>query len=160
MRFAKTDRSQVVKVGAKQMQTAQGQPRFGGHRDGNILEFYTEEFRPEPSPVELFRQHVIQWFFAAKHLRFFETNRLTDKPTSEDLASHRMVCSALITFGEFASTFARRNTSQIDLAAVGLSVESIEAETRLLRNNFKMFHDNTISYAQADAVLKEAFNEA
>ena len=133
--------------------------RFGGHRGGNILEFYTAEFRPEPSPVGIFRQHVIQWFFAAKHLRFFEANRLTDNPTPEDLASHRMVCSALITFGEFAGNFARKSKSQVDLASVGLSVESIEAETRLLRNNFKMFHDNTISYHEADAVLKEAFNE-
>jgi hypothetical protein len=141
-------------------QATQGHARFGGHRGGNILEFYTEEFRPEPSPIEIFRQHVIQWFFAAKHIRFFEANKLTDKPTQEDLASHRMVCSALITFGEFAGNFARKSKSHVNLAAVGLSVESIEAETRLLRNNFKMFHDNTISYFEADAVLKEAFNEA
>ncbi len=142
------------------MQTTQSKARFGGHRGGNILEFYTEEFRPESTSVEIFRQQVIQWFFAVKHLRFFETNRLTDQPAPEDLASHRMVCSALITFGEFASNFARKNKSQIDLGAVGLSVECVEAETRLLRNNFKMFHDHTISYAEADAVLKEAFNEA
>ncbi len=135
------------------------QERFGGHRGGNILEFYTGEFRPEPSPVENFRQHIIQWFFAAKHLRYFEANRLTDQPSPEDLASHRMVCSALITFGEFAGNFARRCKPQVNLADVGLSIESIEAETRLLRNNFKMFHDNTISYHEADAVLKEAFNE-
>jgi hypothetical protein len=134
--------------------------RFGGHRGGNILEFYTEEFRPEASSAEIFRQHVIQWFFAVKHLRFFETNRLTDNPSPEDLASHRMVCSALITFGEFAGNFARRCKAEVNLAGVGLSIESIEAETRLLRNNFKMFHDNTISYAEADAVLKEAFHEA
>lgn len=141
------------------MQTTQSKTRFGGPRGGNLLEFYTEEFRPEPTSVEIFRQHVIQWFFAAKHLRFFETSRLTDSPTPEDLASHRMVCSALITFGEFASNFARKSKSEVNLAAVGLSVESIEAETRLLRNNFKMFHDNTISYSEADSVLKEAFNE-
>lgn len=131
---------------------------FGSHRGGNILEFYTEEFKAEPSPVEMFRQHVIQWFFAAKTLRFFEAYKLTDKPSNEDLASHRMVCSALITFGEFASHFSRQ--SKLDLAAVGLSVDSIEAETRLLRYNFKMFHDNTISPSEADNVLKEAFNEA
>lgn len=140
-------------------QVTESQQRFGGHRGGNILEFYTEEFRPEPTSNEIFRQHVIQWFFAAKHLRYFETIRLTDKPAAEDLASHRMVCSALITFGEFASNFARRSKSEVNLEAVGLSVENIEAETRLLRNNFRMFHDNTISYAQADSVLNEAFNE-
>jgi hypothetical protein len=133
--------------------------RLGGPRGGNILEFYTEEFRPEPAPAEIFRQHVVQWFFAAKHLRFFEANRLTDHPAPEDLASHRLVCSALITFGEFASNFARKCKPQADLSAVGLSVEDIEAETRLLRNNFKMFHDNTISYSEADAVLREAFHE-
>lgn len=158
IRRTKADQSQVVKVG-KEMQSKQGQGRFGGHRGGNILEFYTEEFRPEPSPVEVFRQHVIQWFFAAKHLRFFEANRLTDHPTAEDLASHRLVCSALITFGEFASNFAGKNKSEVNLTSVGLSIESIGAETRLLRNNFKMFHDNTMSYSEADSVLKEAFDE-
>jgi hypothetical protein len=130
------------------------------HRGGNILEFYTEEFRPEPSPAEAFRQQVIEWFFAAKHLRYFEVNKLTSNPTPEDLATHGMVCSALITFGEFASNFARERKDQMNLAMMGLSVECIEAETRLLRNNFRMFQDHTISYAEADDVLKEAFHEA
>ena len=134
--------------------------RFGGSRGGNILEFYTGEFRPEPSPVEMFRQHVVQWFFAAKHLRFFEAMKLSSMPAQDDLASHRMVCSALITFGEFATNFARQFKPQVDLASVGLSVECIEAETRMLRNNYKMFHDDTISADQAETVLKEAFNEA
>jgi hypothetical protein len=107
----------------------------------------------------MFRQHIIQWFFAAKHLRFFEVNRLSDKPSAADLASHRVVCSALITFGEFASNFARQQKQVADLGVVGLSVECIEAETRLLRNNFKMFHDNTMSLQEAEAVLTEAFNE-
>jgi len=141
-------------------QVAESQTRLSEPRGGNILEFYTEEFRPEPAPMEVFRQRVIQWFFAVKHVRFFEAIKLTDQPAPEDLASHRMVCSALIAFGEFAGNFARKTKSQADLAAVGLSVEGIEAETRLLRNNFKMFHDHTISYAEADAVLREAFHEA
>lgn len=134
--------------------------RYGGDRGGNILEFYTEEFRPEPSPVELFRQHVIQWFLAAKTLRQFETMRLTDRPTAEDLASHRMICSALIAFGEFASHYARQLKNEVNLEAVGLSVECIEAETRLLHDNFRMFHDNTLASSEAEALLKEAFNEA
>ena len=129
-------------------------------REGNILEFYTEEFRPEPATAQTFRQHVVQWFFAAKHLRLFEARRLTDQPTAEDLASHRMICSALITFGEFASNYARHNRAEFNLAAVGVSVECIEAETRLLRDNFRMFHDNTISRSEAETVLKEAFHEA
>jgi len=132
---------------------------WGGRRGGNILEFYTEEFKPLPSRAELFRQHIIEWFFAAKHLRRFEAIRLTDKPSDEDLASHRMVCSTLITFGEFASNFARQQKQDLDLPSIGLSVESIEAETRLLRDNFKMFHDSTISDKEAEEVLSEAFNE-
>ena len=52
------------------------------------------------------------------------------------------------------------NKSETSLSAVGLSVECIEAETRLLRDNFKMFHDITMSRSEADAVLKEAFHEA
>ena len=134
--------------------------RFGRHRGGNILEFYTQEFRPEPSSAEMFRQHVVQWFFAAKHLRYFEASKLSDKPSREDLSSHRMVCSALITFGEFASNFARQFKPNVNLETVGLSVECIEAETRLLRNNFKMFHDDTMTLSEAESVLKEAFNEA
>src|SRR5439155_1419681 len=131
--------------------------RFGGLRGGNILEFYTREFKPEPSPFEIFRQHVSQWFFAAKILRVFEGLVLADKPTDDDMSSHRMVCSALITFGEFATQFAKIDQDKIDLKAVGLSVENIEAETRLLRDNFKMFHDNTMSTQDAEKVLKEAF---
>src|SRR5205823_11792626 len=123
------------------------------------LEFYTQEFRPEPAPADVFRQHIIQWFFAAKHLRFFEVSRLTEEPTPEDLRSHRMVCSALITFGEFASNFAREHQGFVDLGIVGLSVECIEAETRLLRNNFKMFHDDIMKLSEAEDVLAEAFNE-
>ena len=139
--------------------TDEPMPRLEGYRRGNILEFYAEEFRPEPAPVELFRQHLIQWFFAAKHLRYFEVIRLTDKPMPEDLASHRMVCSALISFGEFAASFCKQFKGQVDLPSVGLSVECIESETRLLQNNLRMFHDHTMSRSEADAVLREAFHE-
>src|SRR5947209_19929991 len=99
---------QPIKPMTKEQQTSERAARFGGHRGGNILEFYTHEFRPESTTAELFRQHIIQWFFAAKHLRFFEVNRLSEKPTEADLASHRMVCSALIAFGEYASNTVRQ----------------------------------------------------
>jgi len=133
---------------------------WGGTRRDNILEFYTEEFRAEPSPVALFRQHVVQWFFAAKHLRIFEAIRLSNNPSEDDLDSHRMVCSALITFGEFATNYSKQNKEQLNLESVGLSIQAIEAETRLLGDNFKMFHDNIISDQEAEAVLKEAFHES
>ena len=110
-------------------------------------------------PVVHFRQHLIQWFFAVKHLRIFEAIKLCNKPTEEDLASHRMVCSALITFGEFATNFARKCETELNLESIEMSIESIEAETRLLRDNFKMFHDDTISDQEADQVLREAFDE-
>ena len=140
------------------MSTAAQQKRtLGGQGGGNILEFYTEEFKPRPSPAALFRQHVVQWFFAAKQLRVFEALQLSDSPSEPDLASHRMVCSALITFGEFASNFCRQNSEEIALSAVDLSVESIEAETRLLRDNFQMFHDETMSDAEAQEILNKAF---
>src|SRR5437016_4000450 len=103
-------------------QTSERAVGFGGHRGGNILEFYTQEFRPEPAPADVFRQHIIQWFFAAKHLRFFEVSKLSEHPTPDDLASHRMVCSALITFGEYASNFANHNREVANLEVVGLSV--------------------------------------
>ena len=134
--------------------------RFGGFRGGDIQEFYASEFRPEPSPVEPFRRRVIQWFFAAKQLRILEAVVLADNAATEDLASHRIVCSVLIAFGEFASDYARQREKELNLEAVGLTVECIEAETRLLHDNFKMFHDDTLSHSEAEAVLKEAFNEA
>jgi hypothetical protein len=130
---------------------------LGGQRGGNILEFYTEEFKPQAVPAGLFRQHVIQWFFAAKQLRVFEALQISEKPSEEDLATHRLVCSALITFGEFASNFVRQHKEEANLSAVDLSVECIEAETRLLRDNFRMFHDETITDAQAESVLNDAF---
>src|SRR6267378_3160914 len=133
--------------------------KMGGHRGGNILEFYTEEFRPGPTTIEVFRQHLIQWFFAAKHLRFFEAAVLLKEPSPDNMASHRMVCSALITFGEFAGHYAR-GEENLNLSAVGLSVEDVEAETRMLRDNFKMFHDTTMSGGEAEDVLKKAFNES
>jgi hypothetical protein len=68
-----------------------------------------------------------------------------------------MVCSALITFGEFASIFARK--SDVDLKSVGLSIKGIEAETRLLRDNFQMFHDDTMSMEEAENILAAAFKE-
>jgi hypothetical protein len=105
-------------------------------------------------------ENIVEWFFAAKHLRIFEAVQLVNNPTGEDLASHRMVCSALITFGEFATNFARQNEQVADLKSIGLAIESIEAETRLLRDNFRMFHDDTISEKEAEDVLKGAFDEA
>lgn len=132
--------------------------RMGGHRGGNILEFYPQEFKPEPSPIEIFRQHVIQWFFASKHLRFWENAQLVESPKSNDMATHRMVCSSLITFGEFAANFVR--DTNVNLAAVGIDLKAIEAETWMLRQNFRMFHDETMSCAEAEDILKEVFDEA
>ncbi len=131
--------------------------RFGGPRDGNILEFYSREFKPEPSPFEMFRQHVSQWFFASRMLRAFEATALSNEPAEQDLSSHQIACAALITFGAFASNFAKHHKEEIDLGKVGLKVEDIEAETRLLRDNFKMFHDDTMSQEEAEKVLREAF---
>jgi hypothetical protein len=136
---------------------AQGTSRLAGRGSGNILEFYPEQFRPKPAPVELFRQHVAQWFLAVKHLRLFEVLRLTDGPSPEDIRSHRLVCSALITFGEFATVFGSDPNNNLDLELVGLSLGSIEAETRLLRNNFKMFHDDSMTLDEAENVLGKAF---
>jgi len=131
--------------------------RFDGPRGGNILEFYSREFKPEPSPFEMFRQHVSQWFFASRMLRAFEATALAHKPSEQDLSSHQIACAALITFGAFASSFAKNHKDEVELEKVGLKVDDIEAETRLLRDNFKMFHDDTMSQEEAEKVLKEAF---
>src|SRR6266699_673059 len=85
-------------------ETTENKTRFGGLRGGNILEFYSREFKPEPSPFEMFRQHVSQWFFASRMLRAFEATALSNKPSEQDLSSHEIACAALITFGAFASS--------------------------------------------------------
>ena len=71
-----------------------------------------------------------------------------------------MLCSVLITFGEFATNLARERGAELDLESIEMTIGSIEAETRLLRDNFKMFHDDTISAEEAERVLMEAFHEA
>lgn len=138
-------------------QTDKRATRFGGYRGGNILECYTEDFRPEPSPFQMFRQHVVQWFFAVKHLRRFEVTNLTDSPQLEDLNSHKLVCSTLITFGQFAVKFARENKTGANLESLGLTVEAIEVEIRLLQDSFGMFHDDTMTLSDAKNILEEAF---
>ena len=90
-------------------------------------------------------------------LRAFEATALAHKPSEQDLSSHQIACAALITFGAFASSFAKNHKDEVELEKVGLKVDDIEAETRLLRDNFKMFHDDTMSQEEAEKVLKEAF---
>ena len=136
-------------------------PRLGGRRGGNILGFCLVEFQLQPSPPLVFAKHVIEWFFAAKQMRIYEYELALGSPRSEDLEGHRSFCSALIAFGEFASGFAKENSKAREaLAAFEVPAESIEAETRLLRNNLKMFHDGSMSNKEADAVLDEVFGEA
>src|SRR5262245_56976373 len=130
------------------------------NRGANPIEFYAEEFRQEPSSADGFRQQVVEWFFAVKHLRFFEVNRLTYNSDPEDLRIHRLVCSALINFGELAAMRAARLRSESGLESLGLSTECVEAETRLLRDNFKMFHDRTMSLSEAESILSDAFHES
>ena len=135
--------------------------RLGGQRDGNILGFYPAAFPPQPSTPQTFAKHVIQWFYAAKYTRAFEYELALASPSAEALAGHRFVCSTLITFGEFASGFAKANaTARETLASLDVTAESIEAETRLLKNNLKMFHDSSMSMKEAAAVLDEVFGEA
>lgn len=131
---------------------------MGGHRRGNILQLFPREFKPEPTADAMFRQHVAQWFLATKMLRYWESELLNNGSAGEkDLAMHRLACSTLITFGEFASMFAREHEGSLNLQAINVKVVDIEAETRLLRGNFKMYHDPGMTDDQAEDILSNAF---
>lgn len=63
--------------------------------------------------------------------------------------------TSLIAHGEWAQMQTKRE--KIDLSLIGVTLEDIAAETRILRDTFRSAFDNTFSTAEAETVLKEAF---
>ncbi|PWU09786.1 MAG: hypothetical protein C5B50_26675 [Verrucomicrobia bacterium] len=95
-----------------------------------------------------------RWFEHCRILRQFENDRLLANAAGEDLRAHRVIIADLIADGEILSWEARQ--SGADLSKAGFTVQDIEAETRLLRDNFKMFHEPMPAH-ESELILKEAF---
>jgi hypothetical protein len=72
------------------------------------------------------------------------------------LRAHRVVIADLIADGEILAWQARQ--AEAGISQVGFTVEDIEAETRLLRDNFRMFHE-PMPAAEAERILEVAFGQ-
>jgi hypothetical protein len=104
-----------------------------------------------PLPAEATR-----WFEHCRMLREFENQFLLTNAGKDNLHAHRVVIADLIADGEILAWQARQ--SKTDFRTVGFSVEDIEAETRLLRDNFRMFHE-AMPAAEAERILEAAFGQ-
>src|SRR6266571_2911754 len=100
---------------------------------------------------------AVRWFEHCRMLRDFENKHLLAKPGPEDLRAHRVVIADLIADGEILAWQARQ--SGTDFSTVGFKVEDMEAETRLLRDNARMFHEPMLA-SEAERVLEEAFGQS
>lgn len=100
---------------------------------------------------------AVRWFEHCRMLRDFENQHLLANPAPDDLHAHRVVLADLIADGEILAWQARQ--SSVDLGQVGFAVEDIEAETRLLRDNFRMFHE-PMPVAEAEKILEAAFGQS
>ena len=89
-------------------------------------------------------------------LRDFE-NKLQAQPSDEDLRAHRVVIADLIADGEILAWQARQTGT--DFSAVAFKVEDIEAETRLLRDSARMFHE-PLPTDEAERILEAAFGQS
>ena len=129
--------------------TGASQPLTAG--ESSTLDFYSQEFEPTAASPERLRQHIAEWFFAAKNLRRFEQQRLANNATAEDLELHLQVCEALIRFGQFA------RSAKVDLSVMGTTSESIDAEIDLLQLSIRMYHERSQAPDQAKADLEKLF---
>ena len=99
---------------------------------------------------------AVRWFEHCRMLRDFENDHLLHDAGAESLQVHRVVASDLIADGELLVWQTRRE--KLDLSPVGFKVEDLEAETRLLRDHFAMFHA-PLPAAEAEQVLEAAFGQ-
>lgn len=109
-------------------------------------------FTPELQQAEAFRRQVAQWFYAAQDSRVVLA--LTDS-SAVDQQHLRGLFSSLIAWGEWAQTQIR--AERIDLSPIGVSLQDVSAETRILRDTFRSAFDNCLSQDEAADVLKEVF---
>ena len=133
------------------MDTAQFKTVRGGRRGGDILA-YAQEFGVETVQTTGFIHYVYAWFFAVKEIRAREVLELAGSPDPDVLLRFQQAWSFLISFGERAAKLARENPGQAKLEVLGLTVGCIEAETRLLQENLRIF-ESGMSSSEADDIL-------
>ena len=100
---------------------------------------------------------AVRWFEYCRMLRDFESKHLLVNAEADNLRAHRVVIADLIADGEIMAWQARQ--SEADLSPVGFTVADIEAETRLLRDNFRMFHE-PMPTEEAERILEAAFAQS
>ena len=100
---------------------------------------------------------AVRWFEHCRMLRDFENKHLLANPKEADLRVHRVVIADLIADGEILSWQARQ--SGMDFSPVGFRIEDIEAETRLLRDSARMFHE-PIPAHEAERILEDVFGKS
>ena len=117
-----------------------------------VSAFRLTGYQLEAQTHEAFRLKLAQWFGEANQCRI--DLALTEGPAANrDL--QRGMLTSLIAYGEWAQLQTRRE--KIDLSPIGVKLEDIAAETRILRDTYRSAFDNALSSAEADAVLKEVF---
>lgn len=109
-------------------------------------------FSPEMQAEDEFRRDVAQWFFAALQCRVGIV-RLDDSPEEMDI--NRRFLASLIGWGEWAEQQAR--ISGIDLSPIGVTIDDVAAETRILRMTHRSAFENVFSTEEAEAIVKEVF---
>ncbi|MBI4662003.1 MAG: hypothetical protein HY735_24540 [Verrucomicrobia bacterium] len=97
---------------------------------------------------------AVRWFERCRMLRDFESKHLLVNAGADNLRAHRVVITDLIADGELLAWHARECSA--DFSPVGFTGADIEAETRLLRENFRMFHES-MPAAEAERILEAAF---
>jgi len=109
-------------------------------------------YQPEIQTTEAFRLKLAQWFGEANQCRI-------DLSLSEGQAVHkdlqRGMLTSLIAYGEWAQMRTRKE--KIDLSPIGVTLEDVAAETRILRDTYRSAFENALSTAEAESVLKEVF---
>jgi len=97
---------------------------------------------------------AVRWFEQCRVLRDFENKHLLVNPDADNLAAHRVVIADLIADGEILAWQARQSAA--DLSAGGFAIADIETETRLLRDNYRLFHE-PMPEAEAERILEAVF---
>jgi len=110
------------------------------------------EFKTEFRQEESFRRHVAEWLYASREARIHSP---AANAPAEIRQSHRAFLASIIAFGEWAQLQVARHN--IDLSPIGISLDVVASETRILRDTSASLYDNCLTPAEAESILKEVF---
>ena len=109
-------------------------------------------YQPEMQSAEAFRLKLAQWFLEATQCRF---DISLSEGSAADIDRKRGMLTSLIAYGEWAQM--QTGKEKLDLSPIGVTLEDVAAETRILRDTYRSTFENALSTAEAEAVLKEVF---